>query len=80
MSNDCAIVVDLWKHWGKNTTVDRNSPTACCFSLDGKVQLTGIEGVGCTSDGNVTYVFWYSQSLSGSIPDYIGNLTNIREL
>jgi hypothetical protein len=45
MSNDCLTVYDLWTHWGKTTTVDRNSPTACCYGLEGKVQLTGIPGV-----------------------------------
>jgi hypothetical protein len=80
MSNDCAIVVDLWTNWGKNTTVDRNSPTACCFRLGETKQLTGIEGVTCLSDGIVTQIDWYSKSLSGSIPDSIGNLKNLEYL
>jgi hypothetical protein len=80
MSNDCAIVVDLWTHWGKTTTVDRNSPTACCFRLGETYQPTGIEGVTCLSDGIVTQINWYSKSLSGSIPDSIGNLKNLERL
>jgi hypothetical protein len=80
MSNDCAIVVDLWTHWGKTTTVDRNSPTACCFRLGETYQRTGIREVRCTLDGSVTGIGWYSQSLSGSIPDSIGNLKNLKSL
>jgi hypothetical protein len=67
MSNDCAAVIDLWTHWGQTTTVDRNSPTACCRLLGETQQLTGITGVFCTSDGNVTGIGWIDQSLSGSI-------------
>jgi hypothetical protein len=80
MSNDCATVIDLWTHWGQTTTVDRNSPTACCFRLGNARQPTGIEGVTCLSDGIVTQINWYSRSLSGSIPDYIGNLKNLEWL
>jgi hypothetical protein len=80
MSNDCATVIDLWTHWGQTTTVDRNSPTACCSILEARVQRTGIEGVTCLSDGSVTHISWYSQSLSGSIPDSIGNLKNLEGL
>jgi hypothetical protein len=80
MSNDCSTVYDLWTNWGKATAVDRNSQTACCRFLGNTQQLTGIEGVKCTSDGNVTWVLWSSKSLSGSIPESIGNLKNLRLL
>jgi hypothetical protein len=88
MSNDCATVIDLWTHWGQTTTVDRNSPTACCYRLGETYQPTGIEGVTCLSDGKVTEIRWDRvteirwdrQSLSGSIPDSIGNLKNLEYL
>ena len=80
MSGDCAIVVDLWKHWGKTTTVDRTHPTACCKRFGKSDQPSGIEGVYCTSDGKVTRINWSSMGLSGSIPGYIGKLTNLRSL
>ena len=80
MSHDCAIVVDLWKHWGKTTTVDRTHPTACCYLLGESDQPSGIKGVTCTSDGKVTGLSWSRRSFSGSIPDSIGNLTSLEFL
>ena len=80
MSGDCAIVVDLWKHWGKTTTVDRTHPTACCYTLGKADQPSGIEGVTCTSDGKVTKIKWPFKKLSGPIPDSIGNLKNLQTL
>jgi len=80
MSNDCTIIVDLWTNWGKNTTVDRTHPTACCKYFDSYIQSPNIEGVFCTSDGNVTAIQWQSLSLSGPIPDSIGNLTSLEFL
>jgi hypothetical protein len=89
MSHDCATVIDLWTNWGKATTVDRNSPTACCsklydYDLDpinpAVVQSPDIPSVYCTLDGIVTQILWYSQSLSGSIPESIGNLKYLKTL
>jgi hypothetical protein len=87
MSHDCLTVYDLWTHWGKATTIDRNSPTACCskdldpfYSASAVVQSPDIPGVECTPDGNVTGIFWSSQSLNGPIPDSIGNLKNLQYL
>jgi len=79
MSHDCAIVVDLWKHWGKTTTVNRTHPTACC-SVPDRRSIPGTYGVTCTSGGKVTRINWSSMGLSGSIPGYIGKLTNLRSL
>ena len=80
MTYDCTIIVDLWTNWGKNTTVDRNNATACCKYFDSYIQSPNIEGVFCTSDGNVTAILWGYQSLSGTIPDSIGNLVNLGQL
>jgi hypothetical protein len=84
MSHDCLTVYDLWTNWGKATTVDRNSPTACCsklYDLDpinpAVVQFPDIPSVYCTLDGNVTVIYWSSQSLNGTIPASIGNLKNL---
>ena len=76
MSHDCEIVYDLWTQFGKTTTVDRNNETACCYWLGVEVQRqpTVIPEVYCTPDGNVTRILWRSRSLSGYIPDSIGNL------
>ncbi len=74
MSSDCKIIVDLWKHWNQTTTVDRNNATACCLSS------SDIPDVYCTSDGKVTKINWHSQSLRGSIPSSIENLTSLQSL
>ena len=80
MSGDCAIVVDLWKHFRKTTTVDRTHPTACCKRFGKSDQPSGIEEVYCTSDGKVTEISWPRRSFSGSIPRSIGNLNNLDHL
>jgi hypothetical protein len=80
MSNDCAIVVDLWKHFGRTTTVDQNNATACCYLLGASAQPSGIEGVTCTSDGKVTEISWPLKNLSGTIPNSIRNLNNLSVL
>jgi len=65
MSTDCEIIVDLWTNWGKPAPTD---PTACCSVM---------EGVTCDTVGKVTVINWSYQSLSGSIPPEIGNLTSL---
>ena len=89
MSHDCLTVYDLWTYWGQTTTVDRNSPTACCsklfdYDLDAinpaVVQSPDIPGIDCTLDGNVTGVAWFRKYLSGSFSSEIGNLVNLQRL
>ena len=78
--SDCAIVIDLWKHFGRTTTVDQNNATACCYYLGESAQPSGIEGVTCTSDGKVTEISWAFKNLNGTIPNSIGNLKNLQYL
>jgi hypothetical protein len=86
MSHDCAIVVDLWKHWGKTTTANRTLEFACCTSMPHGINASrsfissDIPNVSCHSDGKVEEIQWRGQSLSGSIPDSIGNLKNLKDL
>jgi hypothetical protein len=68
-AQDCSIVVDLWKFWGRKTTVSETSKNGCC----------SMDGVFC-SKGSVTAIYWSSQSLTGAIPHYVGNLAKLRVL
>jgi hypothetical protein len=67
---DCSYVVNLWKLWGKQTDANPTSNNECCKK---------IPGVGCLG-GNVVSINWASQSLTGTIPDYIGNLIKVETL
>jgi hypothetical protein len=81
MSHDCATVYDIWtQHFKQPTTVDRDDPTACCHLLGYSNQLSAIPGVECYYGGEVTRLFWSSLSLTGSIPETIGNLPNLEGL
>jgi hypothetical protein len=64
--HDCCIVVNLWKHFGKSTSVDPNSSTACC----------SMSGVLCWN-GRVRNIRWKNQGLTGSIPSWINKLKNL---
>jgi hypothetical protein len=77
MSHDCAIVIDLWKHWGQNTTVDRNNRTGCCLLVGSKQPIPAVI---CTPDGKVTDINWQDKGLNGSIPESITNLKNLESL
>jgi len=81
MSNDCAIVFDLWKHFGKVTEVDRNNATACCYYLGpNRQESSHIPQVYCTADGKVNEIKWDGQGLTGTIPSEIGQLVNLTYL
>jgi hypothetical protein len=77
MSNDCAVVIDLWTHFGKTTTLDRNNATGCCSTSDTKPDIPHVV---CNPFGKVSRIGWDNQSLTGSIPDYIGNLKSLEFL
>jgi hypothetical protein len=84
-ASDCEIVVDIWKnHFKQSTLVVETDPFYCCKFIDDEFQpSSGINGVHCITHGgaaNVTRLFWSSQSLSGSIPDSIGDLVNLQKL
>ena len=50
---------------------DVNSiPENCC-------QMDGVE---CSQDGHITGINWNQQGLTGSIPQEIGNLVNLKKL
>jgi hypothetical protein len=68
-AQDCTNVVDLWTSLGKTTTVSRTSQKGCC----------SMYGVSCNG-ANVIGINWASQSLTGPIPDYIGNLIKVKTL
>jgi hypothetical protein len=77
---ECFSVVESWKKMGKTTSVSSTSATACCYFLGSTTQTSGIPGVYCTSDGIVTEIKWYAQSLQGQIPPELSNLVNLTRL
>ncbi len=77
---ECFWVVESWKKMGKTTSVSSTSATACCYYLGSTTQTSGIQGVYCTSDGIVTEIRWYGQSLQGQIPAELSNLVNLTRL
>jgi len=77
---ECFWVVESWKKMGRTTSVSSTSATACCYYLGSTTQTSGIPGVTCNSIGIVTVIGWYAQSLQGSIPSSLGNLTNLQYL
>jgi len=65
---------------GKSTLVNPTSSTACCSTLGPTMQSSGIQGVTCTSTGQVTKIVWQNQGLSGSIPHDVLKLVNLQHL
>jgi len=79
-SPQCCSMKRIWELMGQTTLVDHTNATACCYYLDSTTQTSGIPGVTCTSDGTVTMIDWNGQTLTGTIPSEIGNLTSLLEL
>ena len=79
-SPQCCWVKRSWELMGKTTSVSSTSATACCYYVGSTTQTSGIPGIYCTSDGIVTEIEWYGQSLRNSIPSSIGKLVNLQSL
>jgi hypothetical protein len=74
-SPECCWIIRSWQKMGKITSASSTDATACCYYL-----TSGIPGIKCNSDGIVTEIRWYAQSLQGQIPAELSNLVNLQRL
>jgi len=70
-AHDCCRVVQLWKHFGKSTSVSWKNKKECCKKGLAKR---------CYSDYRVKVIDWGNKGLSGSIPSWINKLSKLQKL
>ena len=84
-SPECCWAISSWQKMGRITSASSTNATACCNTLVSTTgttttQNSGIPGVKCTSNGIVTEINWWRQSLQGQIPPELWNFTNLQHL
>jgi hypothetical protein len=68
---DCCVASYAYRTLGGKTVKDQALAKGCCSMLGKKSQSSGIPGVRCTADGNITVLDWANKNLTGRFPSYV---------